>query len=171
MQISSMADSLFEENRLGVSRMNENNQYQVYGDLFNEGWNTTCWYGGSGNVMQEVGTVCDPRTNTGPLLRCPHYNGRDICRPDNPNWPTIDSVNTTISKPDYDTDDYRRNTDSNSFRNFMEGFEVLEDVSEAECSGMPLCNHNDGVSIQRHLHNTVSFIVGCAPRACRSGMA
>lgn len=160
------ADDIFLINRLGITRPNGNNQPQVYGDLFNSSWDTICWYGGSGNVVESKGTICNPQNKTGPLLRCPFLPGRNVCDSSNPDWPTLTNVNTAISKPTYDTESYNRTTTEDSFRNFMEGFDGS--VSVEECSNSALCSCNVGgvdcvgnnadSPLQRLLHNSVSAI-------------
>ena len=114
-------DNFFVEDKLGESRPNDEGQPQVYGDLFSEGWDTICWYGGSGNVTEELGTTCDPNTKTGPLLRCPTLPGYEPCSRDNPEWPNLEDVNNAIAKPVYVTPDYHTFTSIDSFRNYMEG--------------------------------------------------
>ena len=65
-EIQMSSPSIFQYNRLG-----SRNQSRVNGNLYSNGWNTICWYGGSGGVNKPKGTICDPNTDTGPLLRCP----------------------------------------------------------------------------------------------------
>ena len=143
VQMKTGANSPFTENRLGVSRSSNS---QVEGVLFNEGWNTICWYDGT--------AICDPRSKTEPLRRCPRVdNGINPCTPDNDNWPTKNSVNKAIGKPEYDTDNYMLEGDT-SFRNFMEGFEVLDRT--AVCDQRKLCSMKRNKPTQRHLHNAVS---------------
>ena len=63
-EIQMANDDIFVRNRVGESR-NISNQPQVRGDLFDGGWDTICWYDGSGNVSMPKGTTCDPRIKTG----------------------------------------------------------------------------------------------------------
>ena len=161
------ADQIFVEGRLGETRANSNGQPQVFGDLFDEGWDTVCWYDGSGNVpAPSGGGICDPAIRTGPLLRCPFNpdSSRDVCSFDNPDWPTREDVRNAIGKPIYDTENYGRITTEESFRNFMEGFDV--GVSVEECAASALCRCGEAVDcdsdaneapLQRRLHNTVSY--------------
>ncbi len=62
----SRSHELFQMNKLGRSITNQNGQSQVSGDLVSDGWDTICWYNGSGNAK---GTICNPNIKTGPLLR------------------------------------------------------------------------------------------------------
>ena len=129
-------DKIFVCNRLG-ERQIVNSQPQVHGDLFDGGWNTICWYNGSGNVVMPKGTTCDPRINTGPLLRCPLLDNKDPCSRNNTDWPTRADVDKTLSKQQYDTQPYNTLASEESFRNSMEGFH--SSVSIDDCRSDPLC--------------------------------
>ena len=150
---------VFKEESLGKTVANENNQPIVTGELFKDGWDTVCWFNGSGNVDIQKGTICNPNNKTGPLLRCPFP---DSCNTDNPKWPTFNQVRDAINKPFYDTKSYDMMTTDESFRNFMEGFESVEigDCAEntlCKCEvGGVNCGVNSSIPLQRHLHNTVS---------------
>lgn len=156
-------DEIFLESRLGMTRPNEAGQPQVYGDLYTNGWNTVCWYGGSGNVMEPRGTICDPSVNTGPLLRCP-FLPEDPCNSTNHDWPNITDVNVALSKPEYDTEPFNKTATVDSFRNFMEGNDI--EISIPDCRrnrlcacevGGPNCEGADASTpILRRLHNSVS---------------
>ena len=150
---------IFTAERMGERFRNPDGQPGVRGDLFNEGWDTVCWFNASGGVNIAKGTICDSSINTGPLLRCPFVDG-DVnselgpCRSDNDDWPTMETYDTAISKAVYDTPAFNRTTTDSSFRNFMEGFERVDD-----CNDNRLCITNpDGSGLQRHLHNTVSLL-------------
>ena len=159
-----VTDQIFLENRLGVTRPNEAGQPQVYGDLYTNGWNTVCWYGGSGNVMEPRGTICNPNVNTGPLLRCPFLPDEDPCNSTNRDWPNATDVNVALSKPEYDTEPFNKTATLDSFRNFMEGNDLeisIEDCRQNRlCScevGGPNCEGADAsIPILRRLHNSVS---------------
>lgn len=160
------ADEIFRRDRLG-----QNDRGQVSGDLFDDGWNTICWY----QTPNLMGTTCNPNIGTGPLRRCPLLESDpDPCRNNNPNWPTSTDVTDAISKSDYDSQSYNKWTSSKSFRSFMEGF--VSDVTVEECKMNDLCmcdiNGEESVEncnrmqlsqgetrrqLQRRLHNTVSY--------------
>ena len=134
---------LLTADKLGA---NVNGQSELQGVLFDAGWDTICWYNGSGGVMTMRGTICDPRVNTGCIQRCPIIDGINPCKSPN-NWPTSDNVEDALTKAFYDTETFNPEATETSFRNLMEGFEVVED-----CGNNQLCIRNN----QRHLHNTVS---------------
>ena len=144
---------VFIESRLGKTNR-KSIQPIVEGDLFSEGWDTICWFHRSGDVPNPVGNLCDPTVNTGPLCRCPTVEGADPCNTSNPHWPSSADVRTALSKPDYDMPHFDENTGKDSFRNSLEGFEVVDD-----CDGNQLCTPDiSGTTfLQRHLHNAVSF--------------
>ena len=147
---------IFVPNRLGERRNNINSQPQVHGDLFEGGWDTICWYNGSGNVIMPKGTICDPRIKTGPLLRCPlaQDDKKDPCDRFNPDWPSRADVEKALSKQQYDTQPYNKRASEESFRNFMEGFD--SSVSIDDCRSDPLCLCEGGMPLKRNLHNLVS---------------
>lgn len=157
-------DVIFRRNRLGVSVRNENNQSEVVGDLVSEGWDTICWYGGSGGVDIPLGTVCNPSNKTGPLLRCPYLPSPslDPCRIGNPDWPTQDHIDEALRRPVYDTTNYETDTTNRSFRSYMEGYDNGITVEECGNSGLcacdngPDCGVGAGSPLQRRLHNSVS---------------
>ena len=154
------SDEVFRSNRLGNSSLNENNQSLVSGDLFSDGWDTICWYNGSGNVIIQKGTICNPNNKTGPLLRCPHSN--NFCNDSHPNWPTNGDVDKAIKKPLYDTESYNRSATDKSFRNFMEGFDGSVSTNECASNGLCMCEERGddctGQPLQRRLHNAVSYL-------------
>ena len=161
-EIQMTSPSIFQASRLG----NIADQSRVNGNLYLNGWNTTCWYGGSGGVNETKGTICDPNINTGPLLRCPSVPADSInpCSSFNDDWPTIADVNNAINKPDYDTRPFDKYATTDSFRNFMEGFDSSLDRNE--CAENALCKcevggvHCEGADsddpLLRRLHNSVS---------------
>ena len=132
---------IFTTDKLGENIGNS----QVNGAIFNTGWDTICWYNGSGNVTEPRGTTCDPRNNTGPLQRCPTVDGDNPCEMQD-NWPTIEDVEGALAKPKYDVKTYNKEANKKSFRNLLEGFETKKKCDNNLCVG----------NIQRHLHNTVS---------------
>ena len=160
------ADDIFVEERLGETRANDNGQPQVYGDLFEGGWSTICWHNGSGNVDMPRGAICDPGIDTGPLLRCPFISDRDVCARDNPDWPSRAEVDAAIRKPQYDTASFNIQTGEDSFRNFMEGFDLSPGLSVEECADDGLCfclignrncdGPNSNFPARNRLHNSVS---------------
>jgi hypothetical protein len=127
-------DSIFKENRLGIS---DPETAEVSGNLFGEnGWNTICWQGND----QDCAT-CDPRNPTAILRRCPiGENNTDYCFIE-ANWPTTEHINQALSKSEYDTNSFDIEADRDSFRNFMEGFEIVG--SDVECNGNTLCSETD----------------------------
>ena len=167
-EIQMTSPSIFQYNRLG-GRQEIAGQSHVYGSLSSNGWNTICWYGGSGGVIEPKGTICDPNINTGPLLRCPSVPSDHInpCNSSNDDWPTIADVNSAINKPDYDTDTFDKDATADSFRNFMEGFD--NSLGKKECAKKPLCKcevgevHCEGDDsdepLLRRLHNSVSAML------------
>ncbi len=159
---------LFQMNKLGTSITNQNGQSQVSGDLVGDGWDTICWYNGSGNVTIPKGTICNPNIKTGPLLRCPLINDSSVCDDNKPNyWPTYGDVDNAINKQVYDTESFDKNATADSFRNFMEGFD--NNVSIDECASNNLCicegggrvdciGEDSSSPLQRRLHNAVSYL-------------
>ena len=145
-------DDIFVRNRLG-----ESVNSQVHGDLFDGGWNTTCW-------NMQMGTTCDPRINTGPLLRCPLLGNKDPCDRTNTDWPTRADVDKALGKQQYDTQSYNKRASEESFRNFMEGFDSTVSIDDCRsdpqclCEGRPDCTgDNPGIPLKRNLHNLVSM--------------
>ena len=158
IEIQMANDNIFVPNRLGERR---NSQPQVHGDLFDGGWDTICWYGGSGNVSMPKGTTCDPRIKTGPLLRCPLLGNKDPCDRNN-DWPTRADVDKALNKQQYDTQSYDKYA-RESFRNFMEGYDSSVSIDDCRsdpqcfCEGRPDCTgDNPGIPLKIHLHNLVS---------------
>lgn len=137
---------LFTTERLGANVID---QPGLRGLIFNAGWDTICWYNGSGNVTATKGTICDPRDPTGPIQRCPTVLGINPCTSPN-NWPSSEDVEAALIKPLYDTETFNRDATDRSFRNLMEGFE--NGISDEDCSNNNLCVGG----VQRHLHNSVS---------------
>ena len=161
-EIQMTSPSIFQYNRLG-RRQEIASQSHVNGDLYSNGWNTICWYGGSEGVNLPKGTICDPNINTGPLLRCPPVSPgtTDPCSSSNDDWPTIADVNNAVNKPDYDTEPFDKYATANSFRNFMEGFDSR--IDKNECTEKRLCKCEDGEDdcnkpLLRLLHNSVSCV-------------
>lgn len=157
-------DLIFRFNRLGVTMTNGNGQQQVRGALYTGGWETICCYRCSGNSNIPVGTICNPNTKTGPLLRCPLIPGsnRDPCLVSNSEWPTQEHVNEALARPVYDTPNFETDTTYRSFRSLMEGYDNRISVEECGNSALCLCDNGpdcgEGASspLQRRLHNTVS---------------
>ena len=159
-EIQMTSPSIFQYNRLG-ERREIAGQSRVYGNLYSNGWNTICWYGGSGGVNQPKGTICNPNNSTGPLLRCPSVSADSVnpCNSSNDDWPTIAHVNDAINMPDYDKPPFDKYATAGSFRNYMEGFD--SSLDETECADNRLCNCEDGGEdgckpLLRLLHNSVS---------------
>lgn len=127
-------NDIFRPDRLGI----HDDSGVVSGNLFNGGWETTCWHARSGTTK---GTTCNPLSDTRypDILRCPQItNDRDYPRgscEDSPNWPTLADVNIALEKNVYDNGNY--DFESNSFRNYMEGFEV---DANGECNNKRLCS-------------------------------
>ena len=82
-------EELFTESHLGYTKFT-NGYPVVYGQY--EDWETVCW------LM--VGQICDPRQPTGPLQRCPFP---DRCTSRNPDWPTMQDVNTALEFETFDS--------------------------------------------------------------------
>ena len=148
---------IFKRDRMGVRMRNADGQPAVEGNLFNEGWNTICWYNGSGGMIEAKGTTCNPSNNTGPLLRCPYIDDTDSelgpCHGDYPHWPSMEDYDTAINKEMYDDSTFDIMANDTSFRNFMEGFEP--NIDENDCESNELCMSG----VQRHLHNAVSSLL------------
>jgi len=142
--------SLFQSNRLG-----EHNMFTsaVTGQLFdNDGWQTVCWYNGSGGVSRpEPHRICDPRDNTGPLQRCPN---KTTCEANYTGWPSSDDVKAAVNEQDYDISGYNKFSHG-GFRNLLEGFKVVSSCGNS-IRGRDLCLEEDGMRLERLLHNTVS---------------
>ena len=129
---------VFTADRLGANTIGN----RLSGHIVDAGWDTICWYNGSGNVTAPKGTICDPRINTGPVQRCPIIDGVNPCEiPDN--WPTAEDVEDALSVPLYDTEPFNREV-TESFRNLMEGNKP--GFSEEDCNfcldGILILNHN-----------------------------
>ena len=149
------ANSPFQLDRLGET-MNINNMPIVQGgENFPSSWNTVCW-----NQNQNI---CDPRTKTGQLRRCPFTD--EPCSSRNPLWPSDKDVQKALSLKSYDTSPFR-NISINSFRNLLEGFQQLSSDSIQSCRDDKLCSCSvdrtcnglqPGDPIQRLLHNSVSI--------------
>ena len=152
------SSSIFTRERLGEVNRQAGEPPRVEGDLFNPDWNTICWYNDEGEPRRPANGICDPTTNTGPLLRCPLDNGADPCRNDNPIWPSSADVENAISKPEYDVDTFDPAAPEDSFRNFMEGFERLEGSCPDDDLLCSLRSNKDNRYYTRYLHNAVSFI-------------
>ena len=120
----------------------------VDGDLFDT-WKTRCWKDPKDNSFRNI---CNPMIDTYTLRRCPNYT---LCMKDNPNWPSEEDVDEAVSIPCYDASPYNRSVKDRmaSFRNFMEGFVAQERVCKPNDS---MCDTNEGESITRKLHNSVS---------------
>ena len=153
-------NSLFTRVRLGEHRMDT---AEVEGPLF-DGWQTVCWYNGSGNVThpEPEHRICDPNVTTGPVQRCPNER---TCEPNYEGWPSYEDVQNAVDKQDYDLPNYNKYSPAEGsregFRGFMEGFQVIDECDRSTILGRDLCtNVNiEGVGIkglQRLLHNTVS---------------
>lgn len=156
------ANSPFKSNRLGVT-MNTGGRPRVQGDLVTDNdWQTRCW-------RLEPGSICDPNENTGPLQRCP-FTG-DPCSINNPHWPSDAQVYTAVTRSPYDDGSYNKSSKT-GFRNYMEGFDVLNDdnAGRQSCSENQLCICNTGGPqcegsqasgpIARLLHNSIHIILG-----------
>ena len=151
-------NSPLKRNRLGET-VNINGFPRVQGDLVSNGWDTKCW-----NL--DPGQICDPNNATRPLQRCP-FTGTDPCNINNPDWPTSADVDKAIGMSRYDDDTYDKSARS-GFRNFMEGFNVLNNdtVGLDTCSSNSLClcgenpkcdDTEPSIPIARLLHNSVSY--------------
>ena len=146
--------SLFESNRLGAHYLQTS---AVTGDLVN-GWQTICWYDGSGGVSRPSANqnICDPKNDTGPLQRCPD---KERCAANYTGWPTYQDVQDAVYMTQYDIPDYNAFS-TTGFRNYMEGFLVVDQCDNKTDRGRDLCNNKtiDGITkmVQRLLHNTVS---------------
>ena len=146
--------SLFRTDRLGAH--DTQTISRVTGDLVN-GWRTICWYNGSGDVSRPRANqnICDPRNDTGPLQRCPN---KTHCAANYAGWPSSQDVQDAVGMGQYDMPDY--NAFSIGFRNYMEGFLVVDQCDNETDRGRDLCNTKiiNGMEekVQRLLHNTVS---------------
>ena len=120
------------------------------GELF-DNWDTICWKNPKSDSFRNI---CNPMIPTGSLRRCP--NAAD-CMKDNPNWPSEEDVDEAVSITSYDASPYNRSVKdrTTSFRNFMEGFIFQKDGCKPNDS---MCDTNEGESITRKLHNSVSHL-------------
>jgi hypothetical protein len=166
-EMQTEANSPFQLDRLGKT-ININDLPIVQGgEIFPSTWNTICW----GKITPNH-DICDPRTNTGPLQRCPFLTD-EPCSSHNPLWPSDKDVQKVLSLNSYDTSPFSEKS-HNSFRNILEGFKPLSNDSIQTCRDDKLClicavgdqtcseSNNDilnqpGDPIQRLLHNSVSI--------------
>lgn len=142
-------NSPFKRDRLGTTEI-DNGSPVVRGDVIGDSWHTVCW-DTSTNDKSRAAPLCNPTMNNAMRLqRCPvTQNGMSPCAANNQNWPTENDVNTALKKNIYDASPFNK-TASDGFRNFLEGFQVVDD-----CGGNEFCDNN----LQRWLHNTVSLIL------------
>ena len=134
----------FTSDRLGVSDANG----IVTGDLYVD-YMTVCW-------GVDSSTPCDPMDPDGirPLVRCSEVNGVNPCKADGDNWPTYDEYDEALEQSSYDVPVYNKFVDG-SFRNYMEGFVVVDDCTgDQMCSPVPDYNIS---GLRRTLHNKVSL--------------
>ena len=150
------SDDLFTENRLGVT-VNVGGSAQVRGSLYGDGWETACFL--------TFGDICDPGVSTGPLQRCP-FTGTDPCSSTNPDWPSLQEVNTGLEIPIYDAFPY------NLFS--MDGFRIFQDFDVGvtppdECRNNRMCfcipsrdcTEPIQTTIAAHWHFRVRLIIIC----------
>ena len=121
------SELLFTEDKLGATR-NVSGSPQVFGTLYDGGWDTICWF--------QLGTICDPTVSTGPLQRCP-FTGTDPCSSSNPDWPKLEDVNNAMKFNTFDVAPYN-NVSPDGFRNFID-FEVGLSVDECRNNRMCQC--------------------------------
>ena len=123
--------SLFRRDRLGE---HDSQTSAVTGDLVN-GWQTICWYDGSGGVSRPSANqnICNPRNYTGLLQCCPD---KTHCADSYSGWPSSQDVQTAVSMGQYDMSDY--NAFSTGFRNYMEGFMVVGQCDDQTDRGRDL---------------------------------
>lgn len=150
-EMQSEKNSPFQEDRLGEKKLDKNNLPQVISNQFSD-WQTVCcrW-------SEDSSSVCDPRRQTGPLLRCP-----ESCSFDNKLWPNNSDVESVLSLKEYDTAPFNQSAE-NSFRNQLEGFKPLpqEDIQTCHDNKLCSCSHGDfnctgkDNPMQRLLHNSV----------------
>ena len=129
---------IFKSERLGA---NIGSTSEIEGTLFGEGGfqQTLCWFGGSGNLPLSPGAICDPRVDSGPILRCPTIDGVNVCQsPDN--WPTTADILGAVNQTEYDTPPFDFSSATNGLRNFLEG--EIPGISDEDCAPNPLCIDN-----------------------------
>ena len=153
-------NSPFQSNRLGET-VNNHGLPQVHGEFLNS-WETICW-----QKVNKTLDICNPLVSTGQLQRCPLKE--ESCGSKNELWPSIKDVETALSLKAYDNPPYNRKA-TDSFRNQLEGFKLLDDDEFQTCRDNKLCKcdagkfdctkSDDGIQpgdpIQRLLHNSVS---------------
>ncbi len=152
------SEDLFSENRLGETR-NVTGFPQVFGTLYNGTWETICWL--------QLGTICDPRVNSGPLQRCP-FTGTDPCLSSNPDWPTLQNVNKALDFDEYDAPPYFFSSSDSAFRFFVD-FSVNNDTEACRNNRMCACqpggpdciavNGTLGPAFTGQMHFTVSALL------------
>ena len=101
---------------------------RVIGNITSKGWDSICW--------NTYTTICDPNISTGPLQRCP-FTGLDPCNSDNPDWPTLQDINTALDIDEYDSPPYNL-LSTTGYRSFVD-FKVDLDYERCRSDRMCLC--------------------------------
>ena len=142
------AEELFIESRLGATK-NISGFPRVVGDIVGpNGWDTLC--------IGKSLVICDPEESTGALQRCP-LTGNNPCHSDNPDWPTIKTVNDAISFDTYDSPPYTlfSTTGYRSFVDFSIHKNLTECGQDRKCTclpfGGPSCDLSNVPEAQRSL--------------------
>ncbi len=153
------ADDLFVANRGGYSR-NVSGRPIVAGDLFDDGWDTICWF--------TLGQVCDPSVTTGLLQRCP-FTGTSPCSTSNPDWPTAADVDRALNISDFAVAPYNLFSTGGyrAFLDFQNGVLSMDECREdRQCRCLPsldpLCNDGSGFTSKSGMHFLVSALVSIA---------
>lgn len=145
------AEDLFTANRLGETR-HVGGFPRVFGALYDGGWDTVCWL--------QLGQICDPRTSTGPLQRCP-FVGEYPCTSGNPDWPSQQQFIDAMAFDIYDAPPYDI-TSMDGFRSFVD-FKVGTNASECRnirmCQCVPLNPQCNGTGPALTLTGQMHFVV------------
>ena len=121
------SEKLFTFDRLGETR-NISNHPVVFGDMFADNWTTVC--------LDNFYALCDPNNRNGSLQRCPFIGNPILCHSSNPDWPTMQEVNTLMEFDVYEASPYNFMA-TNSLRPVAD---LYPRSSIEECREDPYCS-------------------------------
>ena len=150
------------EELYGTKKLGVNVDGIVQGDLFDD-WKIRCWDNLEGKTFPIK--ICNPNAPNPlglKLRRCPFP---EKCKKDNPNWPNFDDVAEAVMIDPYDASPYGKyvlDTQRKSFRNLMEGFNVIDPNTPHDCGDDTMCSYDNGtgtnlIIIQKN-HQAVSAL-------------
>ena len=146
------------EELYGTKKLGVNVDGIVQGDLFDD-WKIRCWESLEGKTFPIK--ICNPNApNPETLRRCPFPKK---CEKDDPNWPSFDDITKAVMIDPYDASPYGvfvLDTQRKSFRNFMEGFNVIDPNTPYDCGDDTMCTNIPGTNLTliRENHNSVSAL-------------